>query len=160
MLPGTLLQRQIKNEDIDLNPGKSISIVEKLNKSLYTFIYHTLLHVFFKQTKFRKQAGACSWEKLVQAQSMLALSLFIKILPGVCLQKRLDQARNMIILEKVLYKMCCCCYTDYNVIGHLASSGRHLFCCIFDESETKCFAILNRKNHSQYGKIHATQKNA
>ena len=37
---------------------------------------------------------------------------------------------------------------------------RHLFGCIFDESEGKCFAILNRKNHSQYGKIHAAQKNA
>ena len=24
----------------------------------------------------------------------------------------------------------------------------HIFCCIFDESERKCFAILNRKNHS------------
>ena len=31
---------------------------------------------------------------------------------------------------------------------------------IFDESEGKFFAILNRKNYSQYGKIHATQKNA
>ena len=41
--------------------------------------------------------------------------------------------------------MCCCCNTDYNIIGHLASSERHLFCCIFDESEGKCFAILNRK---------------
>ena len=58
--------------------------------------------------------------------------------------------------------MCCCCDIEYNIIGHLASSERHLFCCIFDESERKCFTILNRKNHnhSQYGKIHATQKNA
>ena len=80
---------------------------------------------------------------------MLALCLFIKILLGVCLRKRLDQAQ-----------MCCCCDTDYNIIGHLASSERHLFCYIFDESEGKCFAILNRKNHGQYGKIHATQKNA
>ena len=103
---------------------------------------------FYKQSKFWKQAGACLWKKLVQAQSILALCLFIKILLGVCLRKRLDQARNMIILEKLLYKMCCCCDTDYNIIGHLASSERHLFCCIFDESEGKCFAILNRKNHS------------
>ena len=75
---------------MDLNAGSSISIAEELNKSLYTFIYHTLLHVFFKQSKLRKQPGACSWEKLVQAQSLLALSLFIKILLGVCLQKRPD----------------------------------------------------------------------
>ena len=47
-----------------------------------------------------------------------------------------------------------------STIGHLASSEHHLFCCIFDESEGTCFAILNRKNHSQHGKIHATQKNA
>ena len=84
-------------------------------------------------------------EKLAQVQSMLALCLFIKILLGVCLRKTLDQARNMIIIEKLLHKMCCCCDTDYNIIGHLASSERHLFCCIFDESEGKCFAILNRK---------------
>ena len=44
--------------------------------------------------------------------------------------------------------MCCCCDTDYNIVGHLASSERHLFCCILDESERKCFAILDRKNHS------------
>ena len=56
--------------------------------------------------------------------------------------------------------MCCCCETDYNIIGHLASSERHSFGCIFDKSEGKCFAIRNTKNHSQYGKIHATQKNA
>ena len=57
--------------------------------------------------------------------------------------------------------MCCRYDTDYNIIiGHLTSSERHLFCCIFDESERKCFAILNRKNYSQYGKIHATPKNA
>ena len=48
--------------------------------------------------------------------------------------------------------------TDYNIISHLASSEHHLFCSIFDESEGKCFAILNTKNHSQYRKIHATQK--
>ena len=44
-------------------------------------------------------------KKLVQAQSMLALYLFIKILLGVCSLKRPDQARNLIKLEKVLYKM-------------------------------------------------------
>ena len=129
-------------------------------QNIYTFTYRKTLRFFYKQSKFQKQARACLWKKLVQAQSMLALCLFIKILLGVCLRKRLDQARNIIILEKLLYKMCCCCDTDYNIIGHLASSERHLFCCIFDESEGKCFAILNRKNHSQYGKIHATQKNA
>ena len=56
--------------------------------------------------------------------------------------------------------MCYCCDTDYNIIGHLASSESHSFCCIFGESEGKCFAILNRKNHSQYGKFHANKKNA
>ena len=40
---------------------------------------------FYKQSKFRKQAWACLWKKLVQAQSMLALWLLIKILLGVCL---------------------------------------------------------------------------
>ena len=103
---------------------------------------------FYKQSKFRRQAGACLWKKLVQAQNMLALCLFIKILLGVSLRKRLGQTRSMIILEKLLYKMFCCCDTDYNMIGHLASIERHLFCCIFDDSEGKCFAILNRKNHS------------
>ena len=118
------------------------------------------IHAFFyENSKLRKQAGACLWKKLVQAQIMLASCLFIKILLGVCLRKRLDQAQNMIIVEK-LYKMCCCCDTNYNIIDHLASSERHLFCCISDESEGICFAILNRKNHSQYGKIHATQKNS
>ena len=98
-------------------------------------------------------------EKACSGSTMLALCLFIEILLGVCLQKRLDLARNMIILKKLLYKMCCC-DTDYNIIGHLASGEPHLFCCIFNESEGKCFAIVNRKNHSQYGKILATQKNA
>ena len=121
---------------------------------------HALHILFYKQSKFQKQAGACLWKKLVQAQSMLALCLIIKILLGVCFRKRLDQARNMITLEKLLYKMCCCCHTNYNIIGYLAASERHLFCCIFVESERKCFAILSRKNHSQYEKIHATQKNA
>ena len=57
-----------------------------------------------KQSKFRKQAGACLWKELVQAQSVLTLCLFIKILLGVCLRKRLDQARNMIILEIIIQK--------------------------------------------------------
>ena len=126
----------------------------------YSFVNFLSTCFFCKQLKFLKYAGTCLWKKLVQAQSMLALCLFIKILLGVCLRKRLDQAWNMIILEKLLYKMCCCCGTDYNIIGHLAPSERHLFCCIFGESERKCFAILNRKNHSQYWKIHPTQKNA
>ena len=52
----------------------------------------------YKQSKFQKQAGACLWKKLVQAQSMLALCLFINILLSVCLRKRLDQARNMLLL--------------------------------------------------------------
>ena len=128
------------------------------------YYYHELLlkwiHVFFiSNQNFENRLGHANGKSLFRL-SMLALCLFIKILLGVCLRKRLDQARNMIILEKLLYKMCCCCDTDYNIIGHLASSERHLFCCIFDESEGKCFAIINRKNHSQYGKIHATQKNA
>ena len=41
-------------------------------------------------------------------------------------------------------------YTDYNIIGRLASSEHHLLCCIFDEPEGKCFAILNRKNLEIY----------
>ena len=65
-----------------------------------------------------------------------------------------------ILSQKLLYKMCCWDAADYNKIGYLASSECHLFCCIFDKSEGKCFAILYRKNHSQCGKIHATKKNA
>ena len=49
------------------------------------------MFLFYKQLKFRKQAGACLWKKLVLAQSMLALCLFIKILLGACLRKRPDQ---------------------------------------------------------------------
>ena len=77
-----------------------------------------------------KTGWPCLWRKLVQAQSMLALCLFIKILLGVCLRKSLDQARNVIIFKKLLYKMCCCCDTDSNIIGHLALSERHLLPCI------------------------------
>ena len=66
----------------------------------------------------------------------------------------------MIILEKLLDKICCYCDKDYNIIDYLATSERHPFCCIFDESEGQYFAILNRKNYTQYNKIHATQKNA
>ena len=77
---------------------------------------------FFKQSKFWKQAGACLWKELVQALSMLTLCLFIKIFLGVCLRKRIDQARNMIILKKLLYKMCCCCDTDHNIICHQVSA--------------------------------------
>ena len=54
----------------------------------------------YKQSKFQKQARACLWEKLVQAQSMLALGLFIKILLGVYLRKRLDQAHNALFLQE------------------------------------------------------------
>ena len=64
--------------------------------------------------------------------------------------QQLEIEKDLIRLE-----MCCCCDTDYKIIGHLASLERHI-----DESEGKCFAIRNRKNHSQYRKIHATQKNA
>ena len=64
---------------------------------------------------------------------MFALCLFIKILLAVCLQKGLDQARNMVIEKKI--------YTNL----YTASSERHLFCFIFDKSEESCFAILNRK---------------
>ena len=41
--------------------------------------------------------------------------------------------------------MCCCCDTDYNIIAHLASSERYLFCYILEESEGKCFAYLTEK---------------
>ena len=54
--------------------------------------------------------------------------------------------------------MCCCCDTDYNILGHLASSERYLFCCIFDESEGKCFAIVNRKNNNKYEKLMLLRK--
>ena len=109
--------------------------------------------------KFQRQTEACLWEKLVQAQSMLRLGLLIKILLSVLLQKRLDQDRNIIILEKLLYKLCCCGDTNYNMRSHLTSGEPHLFCCIFDESEEKCLAIRNKKNHTHYGKIYGTQKN-
>ena len=56
--------------------------------------------------------------------------------------------------------MRCCSDADYNMIDLPASSERHIFCCIFDESEGKCFAILNKKNYTHYGKINATQKTA
>ena len=112
---------------------------------------HPITCFFYKQSKFRNQAGACLWKNLVQAQSMLELCLFIKTLLGVCLRKRLDQARNMLIEKKTSLithfftrKKCEFCLensytkyvvvvTDYNIIGHLASSELHLFCCIFDE---------------------------
>ena len=80
---------------------------------------------FYKQAKFRKQAGAYLSKKLVQAKLVLVLCLFIKILLEVCLRKGLDQGQNLIILEKLLYKMYCCCETNYNIIGQLASSERH-----------------------------------
>ena len=41
--------------------------------------------------------------------------------------------------------MYCCCDTGYNITEFLASSDSHFFCGIFDESEKKCFAILNEK---------------
>ena len=41
--------------------------------------------------------------------------------------------------------MCCCCDTDYHVIGHLASSERHLFYCIFDKSEGNVLQYLTEK---------------
>ena len=57
---------------------------------IYVFIY--------KQSKFRKQAEVYLWKKLVQAQSMLTLCLFIKTFLGVWLRKRLDHARNVLLL--------------------------------------------------------------
>ena len=131
----------------------------EVRRALTGVIEYCYMFFFYKQSKFRKQARACLWKNLIQAQSMLALCLFIKILLGVCLRKRLDQARNMIILEKLLYKMCCWCDTTCNIIGHLFWAP-FILLHFYDESEVKCFAILNTKNHSQYGKIHATQKNA
>ena len=48
-----------------------------------------------KISKVNKQRG---WNKRGRlAQSMIALFLFIKILLGVCLRKRLDQARNVLL---------------------------------------------------------------
>ena len=52
-------------------------------------------------------------------------SKYACIMLGICLRKRLDQAGNMIILKKLLCKMCCCCDRDYNIIDNLASSERH-----------------------------------
>ena len=103
---------------------------------------------------FENRLGHAYGKSLFRLQVCFASCLFIKILLGVCLRKRLDQAQNAlfykkkmwILYRKLLYKMCCCCCdTDYNIIGHLASSERHLFCCIFDKSERKCFAILTEK---------------
>ena len=65
-----------------------------LNSSKWLMFKFPVTCFFYKQSKFRKQSGACLWKKLVQAQRMLALCLFIKILLGVCLRKRLDQAHN------------------------------------------------------------------
>ena len=71
------------------------SMVFKMSKynggdCIYVFIY--------KQSKFRKQAEVYLWKKLVQAQSMLTLCLFIKTFLGVWLRKRLDHARNVLLL--------------------------------------------------------------
>ena len=56
--------------------------------------------------------------------------------------------------------MCCCCDTYHHINGYLASIKRHLICSIFDESEGKHFAVLNKKSHSQNEKTNATQKSA
>ena len=68
---------------------------EKLKKNAWRYMF-----LFYKQLKFRKQAGACLWKKLVLAQSMLALCLFINILLGACLRKRPDQTWNILIEKK------------------------------------------------------------
>ena len=59
----------------------------------------TCMVFFYKQSKFQKKAGACLRKKPVQAQSMVALCLFIKILLSVCLGKRLDQAYNTLFYK-------------------------------------------------------------
>ena len=99
------------------------------------------------------------------SNACIPLCLFITILLGACLQKRLYQAQNMFIEKKLLNKKfltrkkCEFCLKNYytkcvavemqqTIIGYLASSECHLFCCIFDKSEGKCFAILYRKNHA------------
>ena len=41
--------------------------------------------------------------------------------------------------------MYCCCDTDCNIIGHLASSEHHLFCCTFDESQENVLQYLTEK---------------
>ena len=69
-------------------------------------------------------------------------------------------ARCMLTRKTLSGSKCIVVMTQNNIISHLALSEHHLFCCIFDESEGKRLAILNRKNNSQYEKIHATQKNA
>ena len=67
----------------------------------FYWVVESSVHVFFnKQSKVGKQAGACLWKKLVQAQSILALCLFIKMLLGVCLQKKLDQAHNALFYKE------------------------------------------------------------
>ena len=125
----------------------------KIEKILWLFFVCVGIHVFFiSHQNFQNKLGHTYGKSLFRLKLCLHYTYSLKF----CLQKRLDHVQNMIILEKQLYKMCPYCDIDYNII---VSSDRHLFCCIFDKSEGKFFTILNRKNHSQYEKIHAAQKN-
>ena len=109
--------------------SSSLSNPEQSSFICYVFFYNKL--------KFQKQAGACLWKKLVQAESMLALYLFIKILLRACLRKRLDQAWIW-LYSKNYYKKCAAVVTQTKCNR---PPGLNLFCCIFDESEGKCFTI-------------------
>ena len=72
-----------------------------LNETLSVMIFH--LHVFFyKHSKFRKQAEACLWKILVQAQSMLALCLFIKICLVYAYEKDLIRLEIFLLRKKFI----------------------------------------------------------
>ena len=112
--------------------------------------YLSSLHAFFiSNQNFEKRLGHAYDKSLSRVKVCLHYAYSLKFYQVYAYEK------DMIRLE-----MCCCCDIDYNIIGHLASSEPHLFCYIFDKSEWKYFAILNKKKHSQYGKIDVTQKNA
>ena len=142
------------------NNGVFLWKIHTLSLRIFTANKTEMTHMFFLKSNqnFKNRLGHAYGNSLFRLKVCFALCLFIKIALGVCLRKRLDQAHNTLFYKekmwilswKLLYKMCFCCDTDYNIIGHLASNERHLFCCIWDKSERKC----------QYGKIQATQKNA
>ena len=41
--------------------------------------------------------------------------------------------------------MCCCCNTDYDIIGHLASSERHFFAAFLTNQKENVLQYLTEK---------------